>query len=452
MEMTTRRGFIGGMTAAVALAEWKAWAAAEGLPEYYAGHLAAVTEKVRTLARECGDGFWFVTDPHVKSNHCKSGRIIAELIRRTGLRRVLCGGDLPEAFGDKYPLDKAAVDFAIDRFREHWVTPIRAAGGRLYSAKGNHDFTVRHSPAKEDATRGYTYSGAAARGFIVGEWTEKDIVTNPDDPVACYYYVDNPETRLRYVVADTTDSETSGDVAWGVRYGVHDVQLKWLEEKAFGTLPAGYDAVVMHHIPVTGVVGSEKDRQLFTNLRELLERFGDRILLDLTGHEHAERQTFQNGILHVTEPCDAAYGDYINGSAPWCGPLPRKAGGTIYEQTLDAVQIDRKRGLVHFTRVGGGQDRTIHLAATTVKVGDRLPFRATLVQDGVTFACYDGDGIQFKPNPNNRYNPFVEYKNEFATITSDGLLTAIRPGPVMVLARDGKLNKEIFPVTVVPGE
>ena len=111
-----------------------------------------------------------------------------------------------------------------------------------------------------------------------------------------------------------------------------------------------------------------------------------------------------------------------------------------------------ERGLVHFTRVGGGQDRTIHLAATTVKVGDRLPFRATLVQDGVTFACYDGDGIQFKPNPNNRYNPFVEYKNEFATITSDGLLTAVRPGPVMVLARDGKLNKEIFPVTVVPGE
>ena len=93
MEMTTRRGFIGGMTAAVALAEWKAWAAEEGLPEYYAGHLAAVTEKVRALARECGDGFWFVTDPHVKSNHCKSGRIIAELIRRTGLRRVLCGGD-----------------------------------------------------------------------------------------------------------------------------------------------------------------------------------------------------------------------------------------------------------------------------------------------------------------------------------------------------------------------
>ena len=31
-------------------------------------------------------------------------------------------------------------------------------------------------------------------------------VTNPDDPEACYYYVDFPEKKIRYIVADTTDS------------------------------------------------------------------------------------------------------------------------------------------------------------------------------------------------------------------------------------------------------
>ena len=73
--------------------------------------------------------------------------------------------------------------------------------------------------------------------------------------------------------------------------------------------------------------------------------------------------------LHVTESCDAAYADYIAGSSPWCGDLPPKQAGTIFEQTFDAVQIDRERGCVYFTRVGGGQDRVIHLTARKVKVG-----------------------------------------------------------------------------------
>lgn len=257
---------------------------------YYAAYLETVAARVRANAQTCDTGFWFLTDPHVKANHRKSGRLCADLIARTGLRRVLCGGDLPVAFADGHTTDKAAVDFA--------------------SAHG-------------------------------------------------------------------------------------------------------------------------------------------RILLDITGHHHAERQTFQNGILHVTEPCDAYYGNYINGSAPWCGDLPRKKGGTVYEQTFDAVQIERSRKYVRFTRVGGGQDRVIHLSPRIVRVGETVRFEPSFFAGPTTFGCYDGDCVSFPPNPQNRWSPLVAYKTTFAEISPTGVLTAHRPGPVMALAMDAHLNKEIFPVQVI---
>ena len=157
------------------------------------------------------------------------------------------------------------------------------------------------------------------------------------------------------------------------------------------------------------------------------------------------------GILHVTEPCDAAYSDYIVGSAPWCGDLPSKRAGAVTEQTFDAVQLDLAREMVYFTRVGGGQDRAIHTRAREVKAGSTCPFASTQLQltGPVTWACYDGDRVTYKRNPKNRYTSLVEYRNDYATIAPDGTLTALKPGSVMVLAMDAARNKEIFPVTVV---
>ena len=467
----TRRAFIGsGTVAAVAAFLPRRGVGGESscVAAYYEPYLTEVSRRIRAHSSSCDTGFFFVTDQHVKSNCGQSGRLVAELIRRTGIVRVFSGGDLVEAFGEGYPTDKAAVDFAIDGYRRKWVSPIRAAGGRLYSAKGNHDFTVRHSMDSDEPVRGYTMGGAAARDLIVGEWTERDIVSHSNDPCACYYYHDDVGAKIRFVVLDTTDSEDSGDVAWGVRYGVHDRQLAWLAEVALGSLPSDYDLVVMHHIPLTGVVGNERETSIFANLRDVLEAYQNRgrmtiagrtydfaratgrILVDLTGHHHSERQTFQNGILHVTEPCDAAYEDYIVGSMPWCGALPKKVRGTIAEQTFDVVQISRDRRLLHFTRVGGGQGRTIHCTAKKLKVGETLKLEPEVLSGKVSFACYDGDSVTRLPNPKNRWNKLVAYKSDFATIASDGTLTAKAPGPVMVVLRTEGLEKELYPLIITP--
>ena len=43
------------------------------LPDYWLPHLEAVAGKVRALARQTVDGFWFITDLHLTANRRQSG-------------------------------------------------------------------------------------------------------------------------------------------------------------------------------------------------------------------------------------------------------------------------------------------------------------------------------------------------------------------------------------------
>ena len=463
--MISRRAFIECGAAAALGAATRGFAAAQaGGTDYYAAHVASVASRIRERAKHCGEGFYFITDLHISSNAKQSGRVLAELAGLTPLRKVLCGGDLVVAFTPKGGSDRDSVWQTIDDYAKCWVNPIRESGMALYTAKGNHDFTIRRDA---DSEEGYTCTAEEARKVIVETASERDVVLNASDPTGCYYYVDCAKPRVRYIVADTTDALSDKRTYWAVEQSMCETQLHWLAEKAFGTMPFGWSAVVMHHIPVAGVVGNAGEINRYANMRNLLEAYQNRksvtlfsrtfdfreakgrILVDLTGHHHAERQTFQNGVLHVTEPCDAAYGDYIIGSAPWCRDLPGKKRGTVHEQTFSAVQLDTERNRIHFTRIGGGSDRVIHLTPRTVKAGELTVFKSDVIKDPVEWFCYDGDTVTYKKNPASRYSSLIEYHNTFAEMARDGAMTAKKPGPVMALCYDASGLREYFPVTVV---
>lgn len=435
-------------------------AAVDDLPEYYDDYLNGLAKRINALSREkdVTDGFYFFTDPHIFNNTCKSGKMIARLVRNTNLKKVFCGGDYPCAFGTK-----AVIDSTIEKYQRLWIAPIQTAGGTLYTAKGNHDFTIRTS---RNEKTGYTYSSKAAHDLIMSWDGCRTAVTNAADPTACYYYTDNPEAKIRYLVADSTDQASEDpNVPWGVRYGMNETQLVWLASRVFATVPDGYSVVVIHHIPAAPVVTDNPyELKVLAGFRELMEAYQNRgkvtlygkeydfaetkgrILFDLTGHHHADRQTFCRGILHVTVACDAAYGDYIKGS-PFCGTLPRKQSGTIYEQTFDAYHLDPANGLVHATRVGGGQDRVWHARPLKAKAGGTLKLAATKLTGPLTWTCYDGDRIEIDKTAKTP-DTFCTFHRDHATIAEDGTLSALTPGDVLALAMDEKLNKELFCVTV----
>ena len=464
-QLLSRRGFLrlGVAGAVMSVVDWRLWAASEGLPVYYGEHLAKVAARLRTLSKSCDDAFFFITDLHIPANRCVSGRILAKLIAETDVKKVLCGGDMPEAFGGK-----ASVDKTIAAYRREWVEAIERAGGEFYPAKGNHDFTIRDSP---NAQSGFTYSGKEARDILMDTAAVRaNAVTNKDDPEACYYYVDFPKAKVRYIVADTTDSIAADRSFWAVKYGMGERQLNWLAEKALATIPSGWVALAMQHIPMTDIVSGESgNKKLFEPWRILLEAYQCRgkasvcgreydfskaegvLLCNLTGHEHAERQTYQRGLWHITQPCDAAYSDYIVGSSPWCVNLPKKEKGTVFEQTFDAVHIDCRNNVLHFTRIGGGGDRTIHLQPLRVAPGEAAKLPEQAMSAGgvdVKWGCYDADRTRQERNPANKYQHFFRYFNDVAEITADGTLTAKKPGEAVALAMRSDGSKELFPLLI----
>lgn len=457
--MVTRRAFVTAGAAALA-ADWRLWAAEEGLPAYYGEHLADVARKVARLKAACCDGFWFLTDLHIPSNRCVSGRLLARLTAETGMKKVLCGGDHIEAFGGKDSIDRTIADY-----QEKWVRTVERAGGEFFPAKGNHDFTIRKSMAVKE---GFTYSGERAKEILMDtEAVKKRAVTNAEDPEACYYYIDEPAAKLRYIVADSSDSIAKDRTYWAVEYGLGERQINWLAEKALLGIPAGWTAVVMQHIPVAEVVSCEVKGLKATAVwrkvlegyaaRRKVEAFGrtydftkarGRILFDISGHEHAERQTCLVGLWHLTEPCDAAYRDYIKGSRPWCANLPVKERGTVFEQTFDAVQIDRRRDRIHLTRVGGGGDRTVHLKVRRAAAGAECVFKPTRLSGKVTWGVYDAGRLSSRPDPENRYGRLYTYHDDIASISPEGVVTAKKPGECVVVAMDGGGDKELFALRV----
>ena len=423
----------------------------------HANDIASVASRVRRLAESCPVGFWFLTDLHVPSNHGESAPLLARLFAETGLRTVVCGGDVPEAFGDR-----ASLDDSIARYRRDWVDAIERAGGAFLPVHGNHDFAIRVAAGVDD---GYTYPPMETRAIMLDTAAVRARATT--DPGSCAYCADFPEARVRLVVADTSDSVTQERPYWGLVDGAGEAQLLWIAEHALSGVPEGWGIVVASHIPVAGVGANAVDQVTFAPLASLLAAFQTRgratvsgrdidfsgargrILLALSGHHHGELQSCVSGIWHVSEPCDAAYLDYINRSKPWCPDLPVKEAGTWAGQTFDAVQIDPEHGLAHFTRVGGGSNRTLHLASRALRVGETAALAAATLPSGpARWGAYDGDRATQRPNPARKYDSFTDYTSRFGDITPDGLFTALAPGEAVAVATAPDGDREYVPIVV----
>jgi len=432
------------------------------IPAYYNTYLADIIARVNRHRMEdgCDAGFWFLTDLHVSANHKKSGLLLTRLVAETGIRRVVCGGDLPMAFGSPKALDV----MVRQRWPQHWRDPLEKVGATVYLAKGNHDCHITENRSEHI---GLQYSADEVACLVRECNGNATAVTDADNLSACYCYFDDAEERIRYVIADTSDAPCLKSERIGVEGGfvqMSERQLKWLAEKAFGTVPTGYAVIVVHHVPLARIVATKALPASLETFKRLLESYQNRqlieiggthfdfakrkggdIVFDLTGHHHSDRQGFENGILHLSESCDAMYKDYLR-RTPFCGVLPEKKGDTIYEQTFDCVQLNAEKGILYITRIGGGQDRVYHLRPTKVKTGEAKTLNVTSVdpKEWKSFDC-DSCVVDEKAQTPDKYWTFF---NHHVEVDCNGRLVAKSPGPALVVAFDQMLRKEFFPVMV----
>ena len=464
---TTRRNFLIGLGATLAMREAAfAEAAADGvLPEFYVRHLEDVAARVAAgAAKGAAHGFTFFTDPHIAANYGRSGFLIADLVRRTGLGRVICGGDWSAAFcAPKAP--KPFVERLCAKMNSHWRDPIEAAGGAYFTAKGNHDMRVWDSWDKKD---GFVYASARTREIMMATKESANVVVNADEKSGMYFYRDDAKQKVRYIVADTSDGTLQEDRSGtGEGYGnfMREDQLKWLGEVALGTVPAGYGVVVVHHIPLTPFTGSAHDAKVFADLRRTLEAYQSRgrvetkagpfdfsarkggdILFDLAGHTHSDQFSFCNGILHISDTCDAYYRD-PGPRTPFSGNLvtDRKLRkGTVNEQAFDVFRFGG--GAVRTTRVGVGQDRVFRLKPVTLKVGEKVRLDCGEFADVKWrgFDSWDAKEDRKENDPEKHWT----FQHEIAEVSSDGIVTAKSSGWATAVAIAPDFRKEIVGIEV----
>lgn len=71
-----------------------------------------------------------------------------------------------------------------------------------------------------------------------------------------YHYKDFPEKKVRLVMIDTVDNSMVTNADGTLKYtdqwslGLREQQLKWIAEKALGTLPEEYHVMIATHVPV----------------------------------------------------------------------------------------------------------------------------------------------------------------------------------------------------------
>ena len=464
----TRKNFLIGLGATLAMREaaFAEAAAAGSLPEYYAPYLEGIAKKIaESAAKGAKNGFVFFTDPHVAANYCQSGFVIADLVKRTGLKRVICGGDFSAAFCDKANPRKF-VDRLYAKMVSHWRDPIETSGGLLFTAKGNHDMRVWDSWDKKD---GWVYSSAHTREMLMATKESANVVQNPDERTGMYFYRDDAQAKVRYVVADTSDGVCVEDrVGTGEGFGnyMREDQLRWIAEVALGTVPEGYGVVVTHHIPLTPFTGSMHDAKVFDGLRRVLEAYqshgkvktkagtfdfssrrGGDIVMDIAGHTHSDQFSFYNGILHISETCDAFYQDPVY-RTPFSGILfkDRKARkGTIMEQAFDVVRFGG--GAVRTTRIGPGQDRVFRLKPVKLKVGEKIRLECGEFADirWRGFDSWDAKEDRKIKDPETHWT----FAHEIADVAQDGVVTAKSPGWATAVAIAPDFRKEVVGIQVV---
>lgn len=325
----------------------------KNLPEYYyendwlENKIIEIREATRILH---GVSFAFITDVHVPSNKMYSKYLLKEVLDRTTVMDVFCGGDAVYAFGSKR--DSLAQAETMIEYSNY-------VSDRFYMAHGNHDITIRTS--WED-TSGFTAQWGAIYDLVMRQ-RENDVHGVPGK---CFYYVDNAVQKVRYVVLDAYEKIAAEDQAWGITDYISQEQYEWLTKEALQV--QGYTIVVFAHpagdseipsyskkmIPIADMLRALNNRKFYSYHEDGILAVADFteatsvVAAFICGHNHGDYDHTEGGLLTISTASDAPYND---------DPKWKRSKGNITEQAFDVFTIDTEKRTISTVRIGAGENR-----------------------------------------------------------------------------------------------
>jgi len=361
--------------------------AADGIPAYWEDAVETAVQKVNrhTAEGEHVSSMIFFADSHWEQNNGNIVPLIKAMKEKTGVRRVVFGGD----FLQGQPLLADAARAAAD-----WVRQMNTLGeDGWYTVRGNHD------------------NNACWGAFSAKEvWSDDDFYDNvmryaknarADGSRELYNYADDVENKIRYYFLDTHSSGAMPPDPESINKVPFETQMAWLRQTASELTP-DWGIVVIQHCGFTEyrakeeICYTEEERKWFPTLDGLgspvydadgrylgpymgnvgfnqhgiAQTYGravvpplNEIALDpgfpeviavITGHTHWDASLRTDGGYYlIATTCDAG----STSSQCFDTLCPARTPGTDREQLLDVVQIDREKRRVFFTRLGAGIDR-----------------------------------------------------------------------------------------------
>ena len=427
------------------------------LPSYYNEYLQDKTKKIVDAVGRNGYGsstFFFMSDYHWGANALSSGALLGQLVNKTGIKRIILGGDIP-GIGTYDIQSKTDSDtYSLLQTIVHNEQLSRMNTEYIYQSRGNHDIWNKNFNVQEDYTGGYNLQESSA---LMRE--PKDFIHNSEDSTrnSTYGYFDDTEAKIRYIIFDTSSIADYG------QYGVTLEQLQWIYNHAIKGNTNHYDIIAVGHIELSLIQGSSANGT--KSLQNFLYAFSDKTKVTISnqefdftestekliayfhGHEHNDL-VVGNHFMQIGICCDTCNNnDSKNkflGKIGWID-IPLRNKGTVSEQCADAVIVSADHNKIYSRRIGFLYDRNVNVEVKEVGVGSKLTL--TSIFTNPSWHIFDSDATaDFYLNSEK---DDIVVPNTHATITADGIVNGISQGYATALAINNQKEQEFFIIKVI---
>ena len=407
------------------------------LPSYYAAYLPAMLDSIVQDKVSCEgdcDDFIFITDPHWRTNRKNSTAMIQYLCKNGLTKKVINGGD---ACNSSVTQDGGHQD-TIEEIKYAMLSAATLrAYADCYYVRGNHDF---NGPAIGSTSgSGWKVSRGSERMLMTNMISDNRIVCNTNDATTpLYYYFDNAQSRLRYIVLYMYSSTSFATT-----------QAKWVCERLLDA-PSDYNIVFISHDGCVQTTASQNSTTYNSLAKPIVDAYNSRssitidgtsydfsaktkkILAFVSGHLHRDLQCISEGVAHISVNTDNTS---IAESAQ-LGALPIvKQPNTVYEQSFDYILVDVAGSKVKCTKFGlGSKTRLLHLTESSILVNGSVTLTPSITGT-LTWGSYDSLASHDEVN-----NTVVSVSN--------GVVTGLLAGEATVYVNNAEGDREFWGIKV----
>ena len=272
------------------------------------------------------DSFVGIGDTHQNNNYY-SETMIKNIIAKTGITKVIHGGDILQAVKENKTAAINEINSVLKRYQYD--------GAVTYPLVGNHD---------------YNTGGGSITGNYKLTDTEIDNVFSNNSPSFItkgntYYYYDNTKFKTRYIFLNT-----------GIEGKLDETQLSWFTRAK--DVSDGWRIMIFSHIAIerAGKATSTSAINQYPCVAQVTTALGNKassVIAWVCWHAHNDGNIVVNGVRIICLTCD------VHGIDATSYSVQDRTEGTINEQSFNVLVIDHKNSKLKIFRFGAGWTNTI---------------------------------------------------------------------------------------------